>query len=148
MMDFVVVAMVLVVPVMWWSIWLSRAKRHFPLHRAVQTVLAVVLLLAVIGFEVDVRLNGWEHRAEASRYWSGDGWNDAVHCSLLVHLLFAIPTPFLWAFVIVRARRKFPNPPAPSQHSRQHRLWGRIAAVWMTLTAVTGWAFYWLAFAA
>lgn len=148
MMDVVVVTMVLIIPILWGSVWLARSKRRFSLHRNVQTVLAIVLLLAVIGFEVDVRMNGWEHRAAASRFWGGPEWNDLVHYSLLVHLLFAMPTPFLWGFVIVRARRKFPAPPVPAEHSRQHRFWGRVAAIYMTLTAVTGWAFYWFAFVA
>ncbi|HVW45670.1 MAG TPA: DUF420 domain-containing protein, partial [Solirubrobacterales bacterium] len=66
--------------------------------------------------------------------------------SLGVHLLFAVTTALLWIFVMVRALRRFPCPPAPNDHSRSHIFWARLAAIDMLLTAVTGWAFYWLAF--
>jgi cytochrome b subunit of formate dehydrogenase len=67
---------------------------------------------------------------------------------LWVHLFFAIPTAVLWIFVIVQALRKFDDPPLPNAYSAQHKFWGWIAAIEMTLTAVTGWAFYYLAFVA
>jgi hypothetical protein len=54
----------------------------------------------------------------------------------------------LWVVVIVRAIRRFPVPPVPCEHSRAHIFWARAAAIDMTLTAATGWTFYWLAFVA
>ena len=54
----------------------------------------------------------------------------------------------VWIYVIVQALRKFPHPPMPSKYSPQHRLGARIAAIMMTMTAVTGWVFYYLAFVA
>ena len=59
-----------------------------------------------------------------------------------------IPTPFLWTFVILRAWAQFPVPPQPSAYSPRHRFWGRLAVLMMVCTAVTGWIFYWVAFAA
>jgi hypothetical protein len=44
------------------------------------------------------------------------------------------------------AWRRFPNPPHPSEHSRFHLFWARLAAVDLCLTAVTGTLFYWVAF--
>jgi hypothetical protein len=48
--------------------------------------------------------------------------------------------------VIVPALRKYPSPPVPGPHSRQHVPLARLAAIDMALTAITGWVFYWLAF--
>ena len=57
--DAVVIAMIVIVPIMWWSIWQARrGKRR--LHRKVQSVLAMVLGIAVLIFEINVRLVGWQ----------------------------------------------------------------------------------------
>lgn len=143
MMDLVVVAMTLVVPVMWWSIWQVRLRRY-ALHRRVQIVLSAALFVAIVGFEADVRINGWQERA------TGGVGNPstAVLSALWIHLLFAISTALLWPVVLWRALRRFSKPPLPGEHSAAHRRWGRLAVWDMTATAVTGWVFYWLAFVA
>ena len=148
MLDFVFVAMFAILPVMAWSIYLVRYRQAYIVHRTIQMVLAVVLLIAVVAFEVDVRFfTDWQALAEPSPYFERGTWN-AVWYSLLIHLAFAIPTPFLWAFVIIQALRKFPHPPRPSSYSATHVFWARFATGGMFLTALTGWIFYWLAFVA
>lgn len=145
MLDFVFVAMFGILLVMGLSIYLVRVHKRYELHKRIQVVSAAVLLVAVAAFEVDMRLfTDWKALAQPSRFWT-EGWN-LVWISLVVHLLFAIPTPLLWAFVIYEGLRKFPSPAAPSKHSRRHRRWGWIAAVAMLLTSLTGWVFYVLAF--
>lgn len=147
MLDIVFLAMFAVVPIMFWSI--SLAKRgNFVLHKRVQVVLALVLFVAVTAFEIEMRVVGWEPRAEPSPYWVDANWNDGVHYSLGIHLFFAIPTAFLWIYVVVQALRLFPKPVGPNEHSRAHRFWAPIAAFEMLMTAVTGWIFYWIAFVA
>lgn len=150
MLDVVFVAMLLVVPLMGWSIYHARYRKRDPnalqFHKRLQLTLAIVLLLAIVAFEVDLRFfSDWELRAAPSRFYEAGVWN-AVWYSLTVHLVFAVPTTFLWAYVVIAAWRKFPNPPAPSEHSRSHVFWGRWAAFTMLMTAVTGWIFYVLAF--
>ncbi|MDA0658276.1 MAG: DUF420 domain-containing protein [Planctomycetota bacterium] len=148
MIDVVFVAMFLVLPVLYWSIYTARVGRHYPFHKRLQLTLGIVLLVAVSAFELEMRLFGWQHRAELSPYWRAGRWNDVVDGSLAVHLACAIPTFFIWVAVIVRAVRTFPRPAAPNTHSGSHRMWGWMAAIGMTLTATTGWVFYWLAFVA
>ena len=147
MLDVVFLAMFLVVPLLGWSILLAKRKRY-SLHKKVQLTLATLLLLAVTAFEVEMRVVGWEARAEPSPYFSDPSWNDWVHYTLGIHLFFAIPTAFLWLVVVVRAVRQFPKPPAPNEHSRSHRFWATLASFEMLMTAVTGSVFYWLAFVA
>ncbi len=65
-----------------------------------------------------------------------------------IHLFFAVPTALLWIYVIVQALRKFPSPASPGEYSMRHIFWARLAAFEMTMTAITGWSFYWLAFVA
>jgi hypothetical protein len=54
----------------------------------------------------------------------------------------------VWIVVIVQALRKYPSPPTPNKHSHDHKKGGWLAVILMTLTAVTGWVFYYLAFVA
>lgn len=145
MMDVVVLAMFLVVPVMLGSIWQVRYRRRYVLHKRVQLTLGVVLGVAVLLFELHVNLHDWQARATGT---PGEPLPRAVSVALVVHLCCSIPAALLWIFVIVQGLRQFPRPPRPAAYSPRHRLWGRLAAIEMLLTAVTGWIFYWLAFVA
>jgi uncharacterized membrane protein YozB (DUF420 family) len=146
MLDFVFLAMFAVLPLLATSIYLVKSRRQYAVHKKLQLTLATVLLVAVVAFEIDLQLitKNWRPLAQPSPFYAA-GW---VDYSLWIHLAFAIPTPLLWLFVIVQALRQFPQPPAPGTYSRRHALWGWLAAAALTLTAVTGWVFYWMAFAA
>ena len=151
MLDFVFLALFAVIPVLAWSIWLVKFRKPCQTHKCewhkrIQLTLAVILLVAVVAFEIDMRFitRDWRGLADASPYYA----SKIVDYSLWVHLCFAVPTPLLWIFVIVRALKKFPKPAAPCEYSSRHIVWGRIAAGAMLMTAVTGWLFYWLAFIA
>ncbi|MDG2185445.1 MAG: DUF420 domain-containing protein [Mariniblastus sp.] len=144
MLDIVVCAMLLVVVVLGFSIFLVRSKREYRLHRAIQITLALVLAVAIIAFEIDIRFfSDWRSAAEQSRFYP----SGLVDLSLWVHLAFAIPTPFIWAYVLIGALRRF-QPVGPGRYSQFHRRWGWIASIAMLLTALTGWVFYYLAFVA
>jgi uncharacterized membrane protein YozB (DUF420 family) len=141
MLDVVFLAMFAVIPVLAWSVWLVKRRRNYGLHKWVQIVLGVVLLVTVALFEVDMRINPWKWRAEGSPYYPG-----AVLTCLYVHLFFAVTTFGLWVLVFGRALRQPPNPLSPATQNASHRFWGRLAAIDMVLTAMTGWGFYYLAF--
>lgn len=151
MLDVVFLAMFAVVPILLWSIYLVRYRRLFRLHKQLQLGMGLVLLIAVVAFEVDIRFitHEWELRADPSPFFDIDNqWGCPAGISLIVHLLFAVPTLLLWIYVNVQALRKFPSPPAPSAHSHSHLIWGRAAGIGMLMTAFTGWIFYYLAFVA
>lgn len=149
MLDIVFLAMFVIVPVMLYSIYLVRYQRRYQLHKQIQLALGTVLLIAVTAFETEQFLVPWEDRATPSPYFHSDNqWTSPVGISLLVHLSFAIPTFFLWIYVMVQAWRKFPPNPVPNDYSPKHRLLARLAAFSMTMTAITGWVFYYLAFVA
>jgi len=143
-LDLIVCAIGLALAVLAFSIYSVRVRRNYALHRQIQTVLSIVLLIAVVAFEIDVRfLTDWRAAAEKSPFYAS-GWVDRV---LWIHLSFAIPTPFIWGWIFYRAWKGF-RPLEPGAHSRFHRRWGWIAASLMALTVVTGWLFYWMAFVA
>jgi putative membrane protein len=149
MLDIVFLAMFVVVPLLAASIYLVKARGRYQLHKRLQLIMAGVLLAAVLLFEIDMRVTGWEQRAEPSPYFdAANKWSCPAGVSLLVHLSFAVPTLLLWIYVVTQALRKFSRPPAPGPHSAAHVRTGWLAAGGMALTAVTGWIFYWLAFVA
>src|SRR2546422_507030 len=150
MLDFVVTALVLIVPALLASLYLVKVKRQYLAHRNLQLVLGGVLLLAVAAFEVDVQWvhGGWEkivaERTPALSAYALDG----VKQALGIHLWFAISTPVLWAVTITLALRRMPNPPAPCAHSRLHKTLGWLSVIDLGLTSLTGLIFYYRAFVA
>jgi uncharacterized membrane protein YozB (DUF420 family) len=150
MLDLVALAMLAVLPVLAWSIWLVRYRRNYLWHKRVQLVLGGVLAIAVTAFEIDIRLHGWEERAVSPDiidfFPPATGVAQLVYTALWVHLFFAVTTVGMWLFVIVQALRKIPDPPGPCDYSPRHIFWAWLAAIDMACTAVTGWVFYWLAF--
>lgn len=145
MIDVVVVAMAVVVPLLAWSVWLVKFRRRYRLHKAIQLTLAVVLLVTVAAFEIDMRFyTDWNQRATPSPFY-GSQW---VLRALGIHIFFAATTVGLWIYTIAGALRNFPSPPQPGPYSPRHIFWARLAAIDMLLTAVSGWIFYWMAFVA
>lgn len=150
MLDFVVCALVLLVPLLAYSIYAVKAGR-FLLHKRLQLLLAVVLLLAVSAFEVDMqRHGGWKNivnkNAAEPRLTESELAN--VGRVLGIHLVFAISTPVLWIVTIALALRRYPDPPVPGAHSRLHKTLGWASAVDLALTSVTGLWFYYVTFVA
>src|ERR1700694_4243124 len=122
MLDVVFSAMFLVLPALSWSVYLVKYRRKFALHKRIQLTLGLVLLVAVLLFEVDMRVNGWRGRAAGSPYSRIVGIS-CVAVSLAIHLCFAVTTTVLWIAVIAQALRRFPRPPQPNEHSRWHIFW-------------------------
>ena len=149
MLDLVFVAMFAIVPTLVVSVYLVRFRRQYRLHKTIQLSLGTILLVAVTAFETEQMLVPWEPRAEESPYFDSNAkWQSVAGMSLLIHLFFAVPTTLLWIFVIVQGLRNFEREPIPNRYSNRHRMWGRLAAFEMTMTAITGWVFYYLAFVA
>ena len=141
--DLVVVSMVGVVILLGLSIALVRYRKRYVLHKRIQIALAAALVLLVGLFEAEMRLVGWRWRAEGSPFY--DTWVMPV---LAIHIAFAASTLVLWTKVILSALLRFERVPHPGPHSAGHRFWGRLAAIDMLCTAISGWIFYWLAFVA
>lgn len=149
MLDAIVVTMFFVLLALCWSIYLVRFRQRFQLHKRIQITLASSLMAVLILFEIDVHfVDNWIQRADASPYFDAATGTGLVAYSLGIHLFFAITTFALWLVVILRALRNFPNSPHPNDHSRFHRRWGKVTALDMFFTTLSGWIFYWLAFVA
>src|SRR5215471_16825425 len=97
MVDVVFLAMFAVVAVLAWSIFEVKVRRRYQLHKWTQITLGAILLVAVVLFEIDIRLHGWEDRAANA---IGGTPVQAVYTSLCIHLIFAISTVILWPVTI------------------------------------------------
>lgn len=152
MLDFVVSALVAIVPILLFSIYQVKVRRNFLLHRNLQVLLGITLLVAVGAFEVDTQLvhGGWEkivNKDPESPRLSGAAF-EQVRQVLWIHLIFAISTPLLWGTTLILAWRRFPRPPVPGSHSRLHKTLGWISVLDIVATSVTGLWFYYVAFIA
>ncbi len=133
LMDIVIVALVAVVPIVFYNWRLARTGRY-PLHKTMQISLAV-LLGAVVGlFEYNLRLQGGIFEATAASSYAGTG---TLNFWIYLHTFFAITTIFIWIGLIAVSLRRFPNPPVPGAFSGRHRFWGRLGMIWMLVTGVT-----------
>ena len=150
MLDFVVVALILIVPILVYSLYVVKVQHKYVLHRNLQLLLGIILLVAVGLFEIDLQLvqGGWAKVVSKRPTPLTAEQLNFVQTVLRVHLIFAISTPFLWAATIVLAMRRMPSPPGPSQHSRLHKSLGWISTIDIVLTSVTGLIFYYFAFVA
>ncbi len=113
------------------------------------------MLVAVGAFEVDLQIvhGGWENILKKSFIVDGtlDEAGFTAHAAdvrpyLWVHLVFAVTTPFLWATTLVLAFRRFGANPQPGPHSSVYKTLGWLSTIDITLTAVTGLLFYYVAF--
>ncbi|WP_417849727.1 DUF420 domain-containing protein [Thalassoglobus sp.] len=152
MLDFVVSALVLIVPILLYSLYVVKVQKNYTLHRNLQIVLGGVLLVAVGAFEIDTQLvhGGWENIVNKNPdepRLTGEAYLTAQRI-LRFHLIFAITTPFLWVITLVYALRKFPNPPQPGVHSKLHSTLGWLSVIDIVMTSVTGLWFYYAAFVA
>jgi len=148
MLDVVVCALVLVVPVLAWSIYLVKIRRDFVMHRRLQLLLAGVLLVTVVAFEIDVQIihGGWQNVVMHARPDISAEELALAHALLRIHLIFATSTPVLWSVTIRQALSRFGNPPEPSAHSSRHFWLGWTSATDLVLTSLTGLLFYYFAF--
>lgn len=147
MLDFVVCALVLIVPLLLFSIYQVKFKKNYLLHRNMQILLGVTLMAAVAAFEIDMRLQGGvdeilKKRASPLTTAQLDFfWN-----VMYVHLFFAVTTVPLWATTLILAWRRFPSPPYPSAHSGLHKPLAWLSTIDITMTSVTGLAVYYYGF--
>ena len=141
-LDLIVVAMAVIIPVLFYSLFAVQKRKNYQLHRNMQIGLGIVLGVAILAFELDMRINGWRHLAEPSPYYTS-----LVYPALIIHLCFAVPTLFLWSYTLFMGIRHSINLSYNSARF-SHKKFGRLSAYTMVGTTVTGWIFYWLAFIA
>lgn len=147
MLDVVVCALAVLVPLLLFSLYQVKFRRNFLLHRNLQILLGAVLFLAVGLFEVDMRLQGGIDAILGKRAVALTSPQRAMFDLVLyTHLFFAITTPFVWIATIAHGLWYFETPPAPGPASRRHKILGWVASGDITLTSISGLLVYYFGF--
>ncbi|RPI89712.1 MAG: DUF420 domain-containing protein [Planctomycetaceae bacterium] len=147
MLDVVVCALIVVVPVLLFSLYVVKFQRNYALHKKLQLLLAGLLLVAVGLFEIDMQFQGGINGILAKRSRPLTETELASFRNLLtVHLFFAVSTVFLWVATVVAAVRRFSSPPQPGPHSGWHKPLGWLSSIDITATAITGLLVYYYGF--
>ncbi len=146
MLDFVLVALVLVVPIVLLGIFLAKKKSYKP-HSRVMFLISFILLLVVLLFELDMRLHGGIHGiAEASG--KGSNVKTPFFTALLyTHLFFSFSGCLLWGGTVWGALKHFHwQAPAPTPYGMIHRQKAAVSVFFLFGIVITGVLVYYFAF--
>lgn len=142
LMDVVFVATLATPFIVAWGVRFA-SKGNYARHRAVQTTLLAVLLVAVILFEVDVRLSGGSGSLMKGSSYAGTGLLRGI---TLVHVLGNVATFILWLWLVVKSRRRFGTPELPGPFTATHKRAGSVVFGGLVFGAVSAVAMYVLGF--
>ncbi len=143
LMDLVIVAFLLIMPVLLMS-WRCARCGDYTRHRALQIGLASVLAVAVVLFEIDLKLSGGIFILTAPSAYSG---TTLLNSLIYGHMLVAIGSVLVWAPLLLFSAKHFGNPPQPGVFSERHRFWGRVGMLLMMLSGLSALPLYYLGFA-
>lgn len=143
LMDLVVVAIIATPFLFLWAIWLVRRKRYRA-HRNLQTGLLGFLLVAIVLFEVDIRLSGGTAAFMAGSPYLG---TPLLSWLLRSHVLVAVLTFGLWTYLVVQAWRARLDL-HPHLFGPIHRRRGYYVFAGTVFTSFSGVWLYWLGFVA
>lgn len=143
LMDLVVVAIVLTPFLFLWAVRLAR-RGQYTGHRNLQTALLGTLLIAIVLFELDIRLSGGTQAFLAGSPHLG---SSLLSWLLRVHVLVAVLSFGLWGMLVVKAWRARMDL-HPGLFTASHRRRGYWVFAGTVFTAVSGVWLYWLGFVA
>jgi putative membrane protein len=143
LIDIVNFSFVVIVPVLIYS-WLKVRKGEYSLHKKVQLALFAVLFIAVILFEVDLKMRGGIFEMVKDSQFAGTAFLNGL---IWFHMFVSITTSFIWIGLVTFSLWKFASPPVPNRFSGVHRFFGKIGMIDMILTGITGVMLYVLGFA-
>lgn len=143
LIDIVNFSFIVIVPALIYS-WAQARKGEYSFHKKIQLTLFAVLFVAVILFEVDLRMRGGIFEMVKDSRFAGTAFLNGL---IWFHMLTSITTSFIWIGLIGMSLRKFASLPVPNNFSRIHKSWGKLGMIDMILTGITGVMLYVLGFA-
>ena len=142
LMDLVLLSFLVIMPAISWSWWKVRNK-DYQVHKTTQLSLAGILLIAVVLFEVDLKLSGGIFELTKHSSYAG---TTLLNAWIYGHTVVAILTSIIWVVLIVLSLRRFPKPPQPASFSRAHRFWGRAGMLTMMAAGLSAFPLYYYGF--
>lgn len=143
LIDIVNFSFIVIVPALIYS-WIKVRNGEYSLHKKVQLTLFAVLFVAVILFEVDLKMRGGIFEMVKDSQFAGTAFLNGL---IWFHMFVSITTSFIWIGLVAMSLWKFASPPVPNNFSGMHKFWGKIGMIDMILTGITGVMLYVLGFA-
>jgi hypothetical protein len=136
MMDFVVVSLIAIVPILCFSIYKVK-QGATELHRKVQLTLAIVLGIAVVLFEVEMRLAGG-----IVNIMPPERYTILFRIYLWTHIAIAVSTLVVWTLTLVGANANYVDGAMRKEYRDRHRCLGVSSTLLLLLTSGTGLGVY------
>jgi putative membrane protein len=143
LIDVVNFSFIVIVPALIYS-WTKARNSEYNFHKKIQLTLFAVLFVAVILFEVDLRMRGGIFEMVKDSQFAETLLLNGL---IWFHLFVSITTTLIWIGLIIFSLRKFAKPPVPNDFSEKHKFWGKLGMIDMILTGITGVMLYVLGFA-
>ena len=138
LIDVVVLLTILSVPILYYAIALVR-RGEIESHKRVQLFLTFVFIVATLALEIDLRLQGG-----MAHFVKGGAYENTLFLNVILygHLAVAFVNALLWIALPLLSWRRFHQKELPGPFSKTHRKWGKLAALFCVLTALSGVALY------
>lgn len=138
-MDIVVISMVIILPLLWYSYKQVKNKYNYRLHKNIQLTMFIILFFVVLLFEYDMQQYGGIFEMVKGSAYEGTFF---INFMIYFHTFLSITTSLIWIILIIVSLIKFGKNPKPGKFSKAHRLWGKIGMLDMALTCFTGLILY------
>ena len=139
LMDIVVVSMLIILPLLFYSFKKVRNERNYRLHKNIQLGMFIILFFVILLFEYDMKQNGGIFEMVKGSGYDGTFFLDFM---IYFHTFLSITTSLIWTVLIIVSLYKFGKNPKPGKFSKTHKIWGRIGMLDMALTCITGLILY------
>lgn len=123
LMDIVVVSMVIILPLLWYSVKKVKHDHNYKLHKNIQLTMFTILFFVVLLFEYDMKQNGGIFAMVRGSTYEGTFF---LNFMIYFHTFLSITTSLIWLILIPVSLKKFGKNPRPGKFSKTHKLWGKI----------------------
>ncbi len=142
LIDLVILSFFAILPLLVISWWYAKNKNYVH-HRRLQIGLAILLVVAVGLFEIDLSLSGGVFELTRESAYSGTGLLNSI---IYGHTLVAMASVLVWTPLIYLSLKRFGNPPVSGAFGHRHRFWGRTGMVLMMASGFSALPLYYLGF--
>ena len=137
----VVVVMFALWPFILLAVIRLASKGKYRVHRNLHFLVFLCALVLVLALEIDLRFSDLLVEIRQSSIYSS-----ALAKSIFaLHLVVAIFTFVSWVTLLIRSTKRYKKQ-LPGKFTRQHKFWGKVVVVGLTLTSITGIALYIIVF--
>lgn len=123
LMDIVVVSMVIILPLLWYSVKKVKHDHNYKLHKNIQLTMFTILFFVILLFEYDMKQNGGIFAMVRGSAYEGTFF---LNFMIYFHTFLSITTSLIWLILIPVSLKKFGKNPRPGKFSKTHKLWGKI----------------------